>query len=173
MEKVLKPGGISQGHGRLVLGGTGGIGRTQLAIAYTTRHHNDYESVLWLNATSPATLKEDFWSMAEIIFGVQDAEALKDDQLVREVRPWLLDVRNTQWLVTFDNYDDPSQYKSINAIPLLLIAPLLSLRDGRIAWRERRSGFSLWRMLRRALRSYRLDLDELTSNRVCCEERVL
>jgi hypothetical protein len=111
MEKVLKPGGISQEQRRLVLGGMGGIGKTQLAIAYTTRHHNDYESVFWLNATSIATLKEDFRSMAEIIFGIQDAEGLKDDQLVTEVRRWLSDQKNKQWLVIFDNYDDPDQFK--------------------------------------------------------------
>jgi DNA replication protein DnaC len=50
---------------RLILGGMGGIGKTQLAIAYAKRHCGSYESIFWLNAVSEFALKTSLRSMAE------------------------------------------------------------------------------------------------------------
>src|SRR5438105_15679269 len=50
MDEILRPGSKSREHRRLVLGGKGGIGKTQLAIAYANHHRDDYESVFWINA---------------------------------------------------------------------------------------------------------------------------
>src|SRR6476646_3866571 len=41
----------------LVLGGMGGIGKTQMAIRYAKRHHTSYSSVFWMNATSESALR--------------------------------------------------------------------------------------------------------------------
>ncbi|KAK5263058.1 hypothetical protein LTR96_011509 [Exophiala xenobiotica] len=108
--EVLRPGDFSPEQRRLVLGGTGGMGKTQLAIAFATRHQQEYDSVLWLNASSEATLSDSFRLVAEAIFDVQDAQALKDEQSLVQTRRWLSDKKNTRWLLIFDNYDDPIQY---------------------------------------------------------------
>lgn len=111
MKEVLKPGDTSQEQRRLVLGGMGGIGKTQLAISYVKQHHHDYESVFWLNATSEATLKDSFRVVAEVVFNVQDPVVLEGEQILIHIRGWLSDRKNTRWLLIFDNYDNPEQFK--------------------------------------------------------------
>ena len=110
MKGILEPGRKSQEHRRLVLGGKGGIGKTQLVIAYANRYRDDYKSVFWLNATSEATLKDSFKSMAEQIFNVQEPEVLGGNRAVIHVHRWLSHQENTQWLLIFDNYDEPGQF---------------------------------------------------------------
>jgi hypothetical protein len=67
--------------------------------------------VFWLNATSEATLKDSFRTVAEVVFNVQDPEILKGKQILIHIRGWLSDKKNTQWLLIFDNYDNPEQFK--------------------------------------------------------------
>ncbi|KAJ6088404.1 hypothetical protein N7486_009665 [Penicillium sp. IBT 16267x] len=79
---------------RLVLGGIGGIGKTQLAIAYAESGRGSYSSVFWLNAVSEAILKDSYRSIASLIFDVEEPGVPK----------------NTGCLLIFDNYDDPTQF---------------------------------------------------------------
>lgn len=111
MRDFLTPGHKSRDQRRLVLGGVGGIGKTQLAIAYADRHRSAYESVFWLNATSEATLKQSFQSIADLIFDVQDPGALEGEQSLTAIRGWLSDKNNTQWMLIFDNYDEPDAFR--------------------------------------------------------------
>lgn len=111
IREVLRPGDSSPEQRRLVLGGTGGMGKTQLAIAFAKRHSKEYDSVFWLNAASEATLKGSFRLVAEAIFDVQDAQVLQDEQSLIQTRRWLSGKTNTRWLLIFDNYDDPGQYQ--------------------------------------------------------------
>ena len=108
----------------VILGGLGGIGKTQLAIAYIKRHGSSYESVFWLNASSDATLKGSLRSLA-VRAGIVDLrnEQLDDDQVCVRVLNWFSMPDNHRWLLVFDNHDDPRavQYK-----------PVLSLRVTRI-----------------------------------------
>ena len=94
-----------------MLGGTGGMGKTQLAIAFAKRHHKEYDSVFWFNAASEATLKDSFRLVAEAIFDIQDAQVLQDEQSLIQTRRWLSNKKNTRWLLIFDNHDDPGQYQ--------------------------------------------------------------
>jgi Cdc6-like AAA superfamily ATPase len=110
MKEILKPGGKSREHRRLVLGGKGGIGKTQLVIAYANRHRDDYKSVFWLNAASEATVKDSFRSIADRLFDVQEPGVFEGEKVVIHVHRWLSDQENTQWLLIFDNYDDPGQF---------------------------------------------------------------
>ena len=96
---------------RLVLGGMGGIGKTQLAIAYAESGRGSYSSVFWFNAVSEAALKDSFRSIASIIFDVEEPGVLEDKEIVRRVHQWLCTPQNTGWLLIFDNYDDPDQFR--------------------------------------------------------------
>lgn len=60
ISKALHPNHKAQKQQRLVLGGMGGIGKTQLAITYAKSGGGSYSSVFWLNAVSKATLNDSF-----------------------------------------------------------------------------------------------------------------
>jgi GTPase SAR1 family protein len=97
MKEILKPGGKSREHRRLVLGGKGGVGKTQLVIAYANRHRDEYKSVFWLNAASEATVKDGFRSTADRLFDVQEPGILEGEQAVIHVHRWLSGQENTQF----------------------------------------------------------------------------
>lgn len=120
MKKFLKSESQSQEQQqqqRLVLGGIGGIGKTQLAISYAKHHHKDHTSVFWLDATSESTLKNSFRHMAEIIFDVKDPQGFEIERILGKIRGWLSDKKNREWLLIFDNYDDPDQFKIEDYFP--------------------------------------------------------
>jgi hypothetical protein len=101
---------MGAGQQRLVLGGMGGIGKTQLAIAYARRFSEQYTSIFWLNAVSEASIKASFRTMADLIYAVQDTAVLEGEQSVIHIRRWLSEQSNTNWLLIFDNYDDPDHF---------------------------------------------------------------
>ncbi|KEF58898.1 uncharacterized protein A1O9_03741 [Exophiala aquamarina CBS 119918] len=117
MHKILKPRDASREQQRLVLSGMGGLGKTQLAIAYAKKHEHEYESVFCLNASSETSLKDSFRSIAGLIFDIQEAGTLDCEDIPYQVLRWLSNAKNTQWLLIFDNYDDPRQFKIRNYYP--------------------------------------------------------
>jgi N-terminal domain on NACHT_NTPase and P-loop NTPases/NB-ARC domain len=92
--------------------GMGGMGKTQLSLAYVRDCGDDYSSVFWVNAKDESSLRQSMVQLSTVIFResaasvVQDAddEQLKGDK----VRQWLSEAGNDQWLLIYDNYDDPS-----------------------------------------------------------------
>ncbi|KAJ9492529.1 hypothetical protein VN97_g715 [Penicillium thymicola] len=69
----------------LVLGGMGGIGKTQLAIAYAASRSGSYSSVFWLNSASEATLKDSFRRIARLVFDFQDLRLLESKEIFEGV----------------------------------------------------------------------------------------
>jgi hypothetical protein len=94
----------------LVLGGMGGIGKTQMAISYAKRRRSSYSSIFWLNAASESTLKGSLRILARRVLPADSVIIPDDGQLWSQVSNWLSDLDNTRWLLIFDNYDDPGQY---------------------------------------------------------------
>lgn len=110
MSATLGPRGPEQQQQRFVLGGMGGIGKTQLAIAYAKRCGAAFTSVFWLNAASEATIKASFRVLADLIYAVQDPAVLEGELSLVHTLRWLSDPKNKDWLLIFDNYDEPDQY---------------------------------------------------------------
>lgn len=110
LHDILRPDQAPTEQHRAVLGGIGGIGKTQLALAYARQHQQSYMSVLWLNATSESTLNVSLRSIAQRIRPATELQGLDDDGTLQAVLHWLSDTRNTSWLLIFDNYDDPDLY---------------------------------------------------------------
>lgn len=106
----LHPDEASLEQRRVVLGGMGGIGKTQLAIAYARAHRSSYSSVLWLNASSESTLHASIRSLARGLTTAQELERLTDEQVCARLQEWLSYPDNTNWLLIFDNHDDPEQF---------------------------------------------------------------
>ncbi|KAJ5160437.1 Disease resistance protein [Penicillium canariense] len=103
------------GRRTAVVHGLGGIGKTQLAIAYIKRYRSDYSAAIWLNALDETALKQSFARAAEWILRhypsiTYIAGALENrdlDETVKAVKRWLDEPMNDRWLVVYDNYDNP------------------------------------------------------------------
>lgn len=112
MEEILLPRSEHPDQKVLILGGPGGIGKTQLAIAYAKRQRFSYESIFWLSAKSEATLRQSFRSLAaHIKLPSLKSEADDDNQILLQVSAWLSAKDNFRWLLIFDGYDEADQYE--------------------------------------------------------------
>ncbi|TEA18648.1 hypothetical protein C8034_v010408 [Colletotrichum sidae] len=111
MQKALERTG---GCRTAVLYGLGGMGKTQLAIAYIKEHRDDYSAVIWLNAREEASLKQSLQRAARRILRehpdvvyIKNAVLNHDvDETASATKRWLEEPRNNRWLVVYDNYDD-------------------------------------------------------------------
>ncbi|RDW91132.1 hypothetical protein BP5796_02297 [Coleophoma crateriformis] len=96
---------------RVVVSGLGGMGKTQLSIHFAKQHHDQYSSIIWLNAKDENTIRAGLVALASRILGGTERDVLvkhlDEDQAVRFSRQWLSESDNKEWLVIFDNYDDP------------------------------------------------------------------
>ena len=105
----------ADGRRTVVLHGLGGIGKTQLAVAYAKYHGADYSDVFWLNINDEDSAKQSYARIAKRILQkhpsasqlsaiTADSEV---DKIVTAVKRWLDHPKNTRWLMICDNYDDP------------------------------------------------------------------
>ena len=91
--------------------GMGGIGKTQLSLAHIRDCADDYSSVFWVNAKEETSLRHSIADLSAVVFHESAGPAVQsaDDEKLKidKVRRWLSEPRNDQWLLIFDNYDDP------------------------------------------------------------------
>ena len=117
MASALKPAEHRSGQQRLVLGGMGGVGKTQLAIAFAKQHQHSYDAVLWLNATSEAQIRGSIRSMAASLIKSRNLSGYNDESLLNSFCHWLSRPENSRWLLVLDNYDDPGLYDLRKFLP--------------------------------------------------------
>ncbi|KAK2591966.1 hypothetical protein QQS21_010338 [Conoideocrella luteorostrata] len=123
----------SDGSRRAVtIHGLGGIGKTQLAIAYSKRYRDEYSAIFWFNIKDEASIQQSFTKVAGQILQqhpnasrlsalnlqkdhLQKDHLQKDHELVVEaVKAWFNLPGNTRWLLIYDNYDNPRLTSYIN-----------------------------------------------------------
>jgi tetratricopeptide (TPR) repeat protein len=92
-----------QAEGLVTLTGLGGVGKTQLALAYLRQHRDEYGLVWWLRAEQPPTLAEDYAALADAkqLTGPSASTADKTAAASR----WL-QATDQRWLSVFDNATD-------------------------------------------------------------------
>jgi tetratricopeptide (TPR) repeat protein len=96
----------------VVLLGMGGCGKTQLALQFCQQSEakKRFTSILWVDASSPAATSQSFVTIAGFI--TNSEINLKDDEAVLEIVKSRLCMWTDSWLIVFDNFDDPSAFKS-------------------------------------------------------------
>lgn len=112
MHKILA---ASHDRRTVVVHGLGGMGKTQLAIAFAKRYRAKFSAVVWLDARDEATLKQSFVKTGERILQehpsityLEQAVANQDvDGVVKAVKRWFDESSNKLWLIIYDNYDHP------------------------------------------------------------------
>ena len=104
----------------VVLHGLGGIGKTQLAVAYAKRHKDNYSAIFWLNIKDEGSLKQSFARVARQILrehpsaGRLSSVDIKGDldKVIDAIKGWLSLPYNARWLMIYDNYDNPKSVKN-------------------------------------------------------------
>ncbi|TVY13910.1 Protein SERAC1, partial [Lachnellula arida] len=130
---IQKALGDNGGRCTVVLQGLGGIGKTQLAVAYAKLHRADYTAVLWVNIKDEDALKQSFARIArQILRAHPSASRLSNmdtneklDEVVDAVKAWLSLPGNTRWLMIYDNYDNPKipGYLDLTAVDIRKFFP--------------------------------------------------
>ncbi|MCB8988928.1 MAG: tetratricopeptide repeat protein, partial [Ardenticatenaceae bacterium] len=83
--------------------GLGGVGKTQLALAYCYRHQEAYDLIQWLRADDAVTLGTE---LAELAYRLGLARRSMTDQAVlHELALNWLHTTNQRWLLVYDNAD--------------------------------------------------------------------
>ena len=85
------------------ISGLGGIGKTQLALAYAYRYRESYHDILWALAESRETLVASYVTFAEQLRLEVRAEQ-EQQKVVEAVKRWLREHKG--WLLILDNLED-------------------------------------------------------------------
>ena len=123
MHRTLSGNG---GRRTVVLHGLGGIGKTQLTVAYAKRHKDNYSAILWLNIKDEDALKQSFAKVARQISREHPSASrlssvdMKEnlDEVIDAVKAWLSLPNNTRWLIIYDNYDNPKLPGNMDPVAL-------------------------------------------------------
>jgi hypothetical protein len=104
------------GRSIAVLHGLGGIGKTQLAVAYLHQHKRWYSAIFWIDASSDDSIMLGLNHVARQILRHHPSTAAlasidlegSPARVAEAVMLWLSLRGNTKWLVVYDNYDKPN-----------------------------------------------------------------
>src|SRR5712692_7966993 len=85
------------------ISGLGGIGKTQIAVEYAYRFHQDYQVVLWARAETTEALTSSYVTIASLL-NLPEQEVQEQAITVQAVKAWLQ--THSGWLLILDNADD-------------------------------------------------------------------
>src|SRR6266487_1895380 len=100
------------------ISGLGGIGKTQTAIEYASRHRYEYQAVFWVKADTAETLRSDVAALASLLH-LPEQDEQNQQRVVAAVKRWL--ETHTNWLLILDNVED-----------LALVSEIVTGRGGHV-----------------------------------------
>ena len=132
--KVLNESAIQKtNHPKIfALVGNGGMGKTQIALQHAYDPNNDFKYIWWLRSEEPATLLEDYISIARDL-SLPGWDLRDTDQTVATVKNWLAKECDSRWLMVFDNAQkrgDLERYIPVAGSGQIIITSRLSVWDG-------------------------------------------
>ncbi|KAL8853088.1 MAG: hypothetical protein Q9221_002119 [Calogaya cf. arnoldii] len=104
LDKHLTPADTSSRLSSVALHGLGGVGKTQIALAYGYRNLDALDAVLWIAADDAYTVQQDFSHVATDALKLPNAHPHAHQENMVLVLDWLQKTR-TKWLLIFDNVD--------------------------------------------------------------------
>lgn len=118
IEEALLPASDTETHQNVfVLHGHGGMGKTQLLLAFIKKHHRKFSSVFWLDGSTHDSVRRSLVSIAprlpkghisERCLRLAQGSAEDPRAVIQEVLDWFERPANQHWLIVFDNVDRDS-----------------------------------------------------------------
>ncbi|KAL3296768.1 Kinesin light chain [Colletotrichum asianum] len=111
-----------KGRSRISLYGLGGIGKTQIALAYAywLRDVRPDISIFWVHASNPERFQQAFMRIAEEC-NIPDHQNPSVD-ILSLVHAWLLRSKHAPWFMIIDNADDTSMFfQDVQKIPRMSV----------------------------------------------------
>lgn len=90
-------------NGRVALSGLGGVGKTQIALAYAYQYRPRYKTILWFDASERETLIASFVRAAQYL-RLPVAQSSHREVVIREMYQWFIDA--SDWLLILDGADN-------------------------------------------------------------------
>jgi tetratricopeptide (TPR) repeat protein len=85
------------------INGLGGVGKTQLALAYAYRYREHYHDILWVCADTRETFIASYIQLATLL-NLSKREEQDQQKVVEAVKRWLWEHKH--WLLILDNVED-------------------------------------------------------------------
>ena len=87
------------------------MGKTQLALKFAKDNEESFSSVFWLRARNEQSVRESIVGMMRQVTPAATAQSLQDtreeDRLIEGAKLWISKAENREWLLIFDNNDEP------------------------------------------------------------------
>ena len=96
---------------RIALYGLGGIGKTQVALAYAHENKFNYDFVFWISGVNHAALLSGYQEIASKIECAAGLSESRPSEVAKKVLEWFQ--RKGNWLLVIDNVDDVTILKGL------------------------------------------------------------
>uniref|UniRef100_A0A8H7TQA7 NB-ARC domain-containing protein n=1 Tax=Bionectria ochroleuca TaxID=29856 RepID=A0A8H7TQA7_BIOOC len=120
--------------------GTGGVGKTQVALAYVYQHRDSYDAIFWINSESKVSIRQSFLEIA-LSLQLPGVNQRDNAEQVREAVETWFRTTSQNWLLVFDNVE--SWDNILNYWPHHPGSAIITSRDYRLAGRPASEGEQL------------------------------
>jgi NB-ARC domain/N-terminal domain on NACHT_NTPase and P-loop NTPases len=107
LDRYLSPRVNANAQRIVSIVGIGGVGKTQLSLAYARKYAHQFTSIFWLDAGEVSDVRQSMIRIWNLIEGDQSTHPRTEDEKVESLRSWLAEPWNDGWLLMFDNHDNP------------------------------------------------------------------